>query len=51
MVDFDAEVFYVIEKDDLDNLLRLLASGESSIRDCDESGRSLLNVSPLHEVL
>lgn len=50
-VDNDAEVFYFIEIDDLDNLLRLLASGESSIRDCDESGRSLLHVSSLRGVL
>lgn len=43
----DAEVFVLVQKDDLDSLLRLLASGKTSIRDCDESGRSLLHVSYL----
>ena len=41
----DAEVFQLLQSDDLDGLLRLLASGEATIRDCDESGRSLLHVS------
>lgn len=44
-VNNDAEVFKFVEDDDLDGLLRHLALGKASIRDCDERGRSLLNVS------
>ena len=43
----DSEVFRIVEQDSLDDLLRMLAIGEASIRDCDEGGRSLLLVSPL----
>ena len=43
----DSEVFQITRKDSLDDLLRMLAIGEASIRDCDEEGRSLLLVSPL----
>lgn len=43
----DSRVFLLIEDDDLDGLKLLLASGEASVRDCDESGRSLLHVSSL----
>lgn len=45
MVRNDSKIFKIIRDDDLDSLLRLLASGQASIQDCDESGRSLLHVS------
>lgn len=41
----DAEVFYLVSDDDLEGLRSLLACGKATIRDCDESGRSLLHVS------
>jgi hypothetical protein len=41
----ESEVFEAVEEDDLDKLLRLLAYGKASIRDCDEAGRSLIHVS------
>lgn len=47
MVSNDAEVFKLIRDDDLDGLLRRLACGHASIRDCDERSRSLLHVSAL----
>lgn len=40
-----AEVFKLVLEDDLEGLQRVLACGEATIRDCDESGRSLLHVS------
>ena len=40
-----AEVFQLVEDDDLESLQRLLACGSASLWDCDEMGRSLLNVS------
>jgi hypothetical protein len=40
-----AKVFDVVRNDDLDGLMKLLARGQASIRDCDEEGRSLLHVS------
>jgi hypothetical protein len=40
-----SKVFDLVTCDDLDGLMRLLAVGEASIRDCDERGRSLLFVS------
>ena len=48
----DSEIFLAIINDDLDRFRELLGMNESgtaagSIWDCDESGRSLLNVSPL----
>jgi hypothetical protein len=45
MVRNDSEVFQLIKHDDLDGLIRLLAFGQASVQDCDESGRSLLHVS------
>lgn len=45
MVRNDSKIFGLIRDDDLDSLMRLLASGQASIQDCDESGRSLLHVS------
>lgn len=45
MVRDDSEVFQLIKNDDLDGLMRLLAVGQASTQDCDESGRSLLHVS------
>lgn len=44
-VDKDARVFELVKNDDLDGLMRHLALGQASIRDCDEEGRSLLHVS------
>lgn len=44
-VSSSAEVFQVVEDDDLESLQRLLACGSSSLWDCDEMGRSLLHVS------
>jgi hypothetical protein len=44
-VDNSSKVFGLVECDDLDGLMRLLAIGEASIRDCDAEGRSLLFVS------
>jgi hypothetical protein len=41
------QVFKLVEKDDLDSLMRFLALGQASIRDRDEAGRSLLHVSLL----
>lgn len=49
MVSNDSKIFELIRHDDLDSLMRLLADGQASIRDCDESGRSLLHVS-LHAI-
>lgn len=40
-----AEVFQVVEDDDLESLQRLLACGSASLWDCEEMSRSLLNVS------
>ena len=40
-----AEVFRVVDYDDLESLQRLLACGSASLWDCDEMGRSLLQVS------
>ena len=51
MVNDDAEVFQRIKDDDLDGLIRLLACGKASIHDCDGSGRSLLHVRFLVEVM
>lgn len=51
MVNDDAEVFQRITYDDLDGLIRLLTCGEASIHDCDGSGRSLLHVRFLAEVM
>lgn len=47
----DAKVFKLIRDDDLAGLRTLLACGEASIHDCDESGRSLLLVSSLAKVM
>jgi hypothetical protein len=44
-VDSRAKVFDVVRNDDLDGLMKLLARGQASIRDCDKEGRSLLHVS------
>ena len=44
-VDNDAQVPELVRNDDLDGLMRRLALGQASIRDCDEAGRSLLHVS------
>jgi hypothetical protein len=46
-VDNSSKVFGLVECDDLGGLMRLLAVGEASIRDCDAEGRSLLFVSHL----
>lgn len=43
----DAEVFRLVQDDDLDGFMKHLARGRASIRDCDEAGRSLLHVSLL----
>jgi len=43
-VGYDAEVIRLVRDDDLDGLMKLLARGQASIRDCDEKGRSLLHV-------
>jgi hypothetical protein len=40
-----ANVFKLVENDDLEGLMRHLALGQASMRDCDEDGRSLLHVS------
>lgn len=40
-----AEVFQVVDDDDLESLQRLIACGKASLWDCDEMGRSLLHVS------
>jgi hypothetical protein len=39
-----SEVFELIEHDDLEGLEKLLACGKATLRDCDESNGSLLNV-------
>jgi hypothetical protein len=44
-VDDDAEVLKLVKNDNLDGLMRHLALGQASIRDCDKAGRSLLHVS------
>jgi hypothetical protein len=44
-VDRCAKVFDLVENDDLNGLMKLLARGQASIRDCDGKGRSLLHVS------
>lgn len=41
----DAEVFRLVKRDNLDGLMRLLAIGGASTRDCDGEARSLLYVS------
>lgn len=41
----DAKVLELLKNDDLDGLMRHLALGQASIRDCDEEGRALLHVS------
>lgn len=41
----DSPVFALIEEDDVDGLLRLLATQKATTRDCDEENRSLLFVS------
>jgi hypothetical protein len=41
----DSEVFECVKEGDLHGLLQLLKDGKASLRDCDEKGRSLLNVS------
>jgi hypothetical protein len=41
----DSEVFECVKKGDLHGLLQLLKDGKTSLRDCDEKGRSLLSVS------
>jgi hypothetical protein len=40
-----AKVFKLVENDDLEGLIRHLALGQASMRDCDEDGRLLLHVS------
>jgi hypothetical protein len=45
MVPDDAEVFEVIENDDLAGLITLLADGTATLRDCDNGGGTLLHVS------
>lgn len=45
IVSNDAEVFGVIEDDDLNGLVTLLADGKATLRDYDEMGRTLLHVS------
>lgn len=40
----DSKVFSVIEEDDLECLLKLMATQKVTVRDCDEKGRSLLSV-------
>jgi hypothetical protein len=44
MVPYKSEVFEVVEKDDLESLLTLLAGSKATIRDCDEVGGTLLHV-------
>lgn len=44
-VDNDAQVLELVKNDNLDGLMRHLALGQASIRDCDEASRSLLHVS------
>jgi hypothetical protein len=46
-VENGAQVFKLVENDDLDGLMTHFADGQASIRDCDEAGRSLLSVSPV----
>lgn len=41
----DAEVFKVVESDDLMGLRELLADGKATLRDCDHEGTTLLHVS------
>jgi hypothetical protein len=43
-VPHDSEVFRIIERDDVEGLIKLLATQKVTIRDCDEAGRSLLQV-------
>jgi hypothetical protein len=40
-----SEVFKLVERDDVDGLIRLIALQKASARDCDEEGRSLFFVS------
>lgn len=40
-----SEVFEVIGKDDLEGLIKLLADGKATLRDCDEMDSTLLHVS------
>jgi hypothetical protein len=42
-----SEVFKLVERDDVDGLVRLIALQKASARDCDETGQSLLFVSTL----
>jgi hypothetical protein len=45
----DAEVFEVIQKDDLEGLIKLLADGKATLQDCDNRGGTLLHVSKYPE--
>ena len=47
LVDDHAEVFRFVKDDDLDGLMKHLAFGRATIRDCDKIGRSLLHVRPV----
>jgi hypothetical protein len=44
MVPSDSEVFNCIKEGDFDSFLKLLRNGKASQRNCDQCGRSLLNV-------
>lgn len=50
-VDSGARVFELVKNDDLDTLVRLIATGQASVRDCDEEGRSLLQVRSIAAVV
>jgi ribosome-associated translation inhibitor RaiA len=41
----DSEVFKMIKKDDFEGLIKLLADGKATLRDCDDAGGTLLHVS------
>ena len=42
----ESEIFRVVENDDLESLVTLLADGKATIRDCNELGTTLLHVGP-----
>ena len=44
MIPNDSEVFRVVKGGSVKRLKKLLSSGAASLGDCDEKGRSLLNV-------
>lgn len=50
VVDSNSEIFRLVERDDLQGLIGMLAEQRATVRDCDQEGRSLLHVSCFGEL-